>query len=76
MVVQVLKATERDEYQQCFSLCIIGSDTYYMIDVPIKVVNSTNKHESKAYMLSLQLEKMTSLKHLQEGNGTTGEKCC
>ena len=30
-----------------------GSDT---IDIPIKVVNPTNKRESKAYILSLQLE--------------------
>ena len=32
-----------------------------MIDIPIKVVNPTNKRESKTYMLSLQLEKMASL---------------
>ena len=31
-------------------------------DIPIKVVNPVNKRESKMYMLSLQLEKMTSLK--------------
>ena len=36
-----------------------GSD---MIDIPIKIVNPTNERESKTYMLSLQLEKMASLK--------------
>ena len=38
-----------------------GSDTC-MIDIPIKVVNSTNKPESKTYML----EKITSLNCLHE----------
>ena len=41
-------------------------------DIPIKVVNPTNKCESKTYMLSLQLEKMTSLKCILEQLG----KCC
>ena len=40
-----------------------GVDTF---DIPIKVVNRINKRESKTYMLSLQLEKMTSLKCLRE----------
>ena len=35
-------------------------------DIPIKVVNPINKRESKTYMLSLQLEKMASLKSLRE----------
>ena len=42
-----------------------GSDTC-TIDIPIKVVNPTNKRESKTYMLSLQLEKITSLNCLRE----------
>ena len=40
-----------------------GVDTF---DIPIKVVNRINKCESKTYMLSLQLEKMASLKCLRE----------
>ena len=35
-------------------------------DIPIKVINPSNKHESKTYMLSLQLEKMGTLKCLRE----------
>ena len=40
-----------------------GSDT---IAIPIKVINPTNKSESKTYMLSLQLEMIASLKCLHE----------
>ena len=40
-----------------------GSNT---IDIPVKVVNPINKRESKMYMLSLPLEKMTTLKCLRE----------
>ena len=35
-------------------------------DIPIKVINPSNKRESKTYMLSLQLEKMATLKCLRE----------
>ena len=36
------------------------------VDIPIKVINPSKKHESKTYMLSLQLDQVRTLECLRE----------